>query len=63
VDVDKEAEELYDDEPEEEEDEDDEDVDDEDDHDLRFCFLPGSTADEEGTGDADGCFLLCSERC
>jgi hypothetical protein len=59
------AEDDEDEEPDEEDDaddnDDDEDVnDDDEDRDLRLCFLPGSFADEEGTGDADDRFLLCS---
>jgi hypothetical protein len=66
VEVDEDAEELDEEDPDEEDDADDDGDDDEDDddvdddRDLRFCFLPGSFADEEGTGDADDRFLLCS---
>jgi hypothetical protein len=68
VEVDEDAEDDEDDEPDEEDDADDDDDDDEDDkdddddRDLRFCPLSGSFADEEGTGDADDRFLLCSGR-
>jgi hypothetical protein len=67
VEVDEDAEDDEDNEPDEDDaaadnDDDDEDDDDDDDRDLRFCFLPGSFADEEGTGDADVRFLLCSWR-
>jgi hypothetical protein len=60
VEVDEDAEDDEDEEPDKEADDDDDDDedddDDDDDRDLRFCFLPGSFADEEGTGDADDRF-------
>jgi hypothetical protein len=66
VEVDEDAEDDEDEEPDEEDDadnddnDDEDDDDDDDDRDLRFCFLPGSFADEEGTGDTDDHFLLRS---